>query len=380
MRLASQNFVRASYRHAITVAALASALAMLISISIMIYSFRKAIDRWVERRLVADLFISPAANEIIGFENFIPKELIQVASSRPEVEMIDTYRGLTVFLKGEPSSLGVILGTDRNIPEYLGGEDAEKYKAFRRPDALVISEPLSRRLRLREGDAVPIATPLGIRNFRVAGVFYDYTRDSGLMLMQRSNFERYWHDPRVNSLALYLRAGASVEAVIEAIQRNYASAQDYTFSSNRDLRHVVVELFDQTFAVTQVLRVIAVFVAVIGIVLNLTVLVNERKREIGMLRAVGVARNQVRCLIVAESQLIGIASLLVGLIAGWALSLVLTEVINKAFFGWSIPLRMPWEQLLFTPIWLLPVAALAGLLPASQATGPHIIESIKMDT
>jgi len=306
--------------------------------------------------------------------------LIQVASSRPEVEMIDTYRGLTVFLNQKPISLGVIVGTDRNIPEYLGGMNAEKYKAFRRPDAVVISEPLSRRLRLKEGDVIPIATPLGIRDFHIAGVFYDYTRDSGVMLMQRSNFERYWHDPRVNSVALYLRAGASVETLIDAIRRNYARAQDYSFSSNRDLRHVVVELFDQAFAVTQVLRVIAVFVAVIGIVLNLTVLVNERKREIGMLRAVGVARNQVRCLIVAESQLIAIASLFVGLSAGSALSLVLTEVINKAFFGWSIPLRMPWEQLLFMPIWLLPIAALASLLPATQAAGPNIIESIRMDT
>src|SRR4029077_11730115 len=109
---------------------------------------------------------------------------------------------------------------------------------FRRPDAVVISEPLSRRLSLREGDAVPLATPLGIRNFRVAGVFYDYTRDSGVMLMQRSNFERYWHDPRVNSLALYLRAGTSVATVVDAIRRNYESAQEYTFSSNRDLRHL----------------------------------------------------------------------------------------------------------------------------------------------
>jgi putative ABC transport system permease protein len=285
-----------------------------------------------------------------------------------------------VFLNQKPISLGVIVGTERNIPEYLGGKSAEKYQAFRKQDAIVISEPLSRRLRLREGDAVPLATPLGIHSFRVAGVFYDYTRDSGVMLMQRSNFERFWHDSRVNSLALYLRPGTSVEAMVDAIQRNYASAQDYTFSSNRDLRHVVVELFDQTFAVTQVLRVIAVFVAVIGIVLNLTVLVNERKREIGMLRAVGVARNQVRCLVIAESQLIAIASLSVGFVAGWALSLVLTEVINKAFFGWSIPLRMPWEQLLLTPVWLLPIAAFASLLPASRATGPNIMESIRMDT
>ena len=379
LRLASQNFVRASYRHAITVAALASALAMLVSISIMIYSFRKTIDRWVERRLVADLFISPAANEIIGFENFIPEELIQSIKSRPEVEMIDSYRGLTASMNGEPISLGVIIGTDRNIPEYLGGKNAEKYQAFRKADAVTISEPLSRRLKIKEGDSIPIATPVGMHSFHVAGVFYDYTRDSGVMLMQRRTFEQYWRDPRVNSLALYLRPGTNIESVVDAIRKSYSNAQDYTFSKNRDLRHVVVELFDQTFAITHVLRVIAVLVAVIGIVLNLTVLINERKREIGMLRAVGVARSQVRGLIIAESQLIGVASLFVGIAAGWALSLVLTEVINKAFFGWTIPLEVPWDQLLLTPVWLLPVAAFASLLPASQASRANIIESIRMD-
>jgi len=379
LQLASQNFVRASYRHAITVAALASALAMLISISIMIYSFRKTIDRWVDRRLVADLFIAPAANETIGFENFVPEELIQAVKSQPEVEMIDTYRGLTVLVNREPISLGVVVGTKRNIPEYVGGRNAEKYEAFRKQDAVTISEPLSRRLRLKEGDPVPIATPTGIRTFQVAGVFYDYTRDSGVMLMQRSTFEQYWHDSRVNSVALYLRPGTRAEAVADSIRRNYAKAQDYRFSLNRDLRHAVFELFDQTFAITHVLRVIAVFVAVVGIVLNLAVLVDERKREIGMLRAMGVTRSQVRGLIIAESQLIGIASLSVGLVGGWALSLVLTEVINKAFFGWSIPLRIPWEQLLFTPIWLLPIAAFASLLPARRATNANIIESIRMD-
>ena len=379
LQLASQNFVRASYRHAITVAALASALAMLISISIMIYSFRKTIDRWVDRRLVADLFIAPAANETIGFENFVPEELIQAVKSQPEVEMIDTYRGLTVLVNREPISLGVVVGTKRNIPEYVGGRNAEKYEAFRKQDAVTISEPLSRRLRLKEGDPVPIATPTGIRTFQVAGVFYDYTRDSGVMLMQRRTFEQYWHDSRVNSVALYLRPGTRAEAVADSIRRNYAKAQDYRFSLNRDLRHAVFELFDQTFAITHVLRVIAVFVAVVGIVLNLAVLVDERKREIGMLRAMGVTRSQVRGLIIAESQLIGIASLSVGLVGGWALSLVLTEVINKAFFGWSIPLRIPWEQLLFTPIWLLPIAAFASLLPARRATNANIIESIRMD-
>jgi len=197
--------------------------------------------------------------------------------------------------------------------------------------------------------------------------------------MQRRTFEQYWHDSRVNSVALYLRPGVGAKEVADSVRKNYANALDYKFSLNRDLRRAVVELFDQTFAITHVLRIIAVLVAMIGIVLNLAVLIDERKREIGMLRAVGVTRSQVRGLIIAESQLIGVASLSLGLAGGWALSLVLTEVINKAFFGWSIPLRMPWDQLLFTPICLLPIAAFASLLPANQATKTNIIEAIRMD-
>jgi putative ABC transport system permease protein len=80
-----------------------------------------------------------------------------------------------------------------------------------------------------------------------------------------------------------------------------------------------------------------------------------------------------------ESQLIGIASMVLGLVAGWPLSLVLTEVINKAFFGWTIALHVPWEQLLLTPAWLLPVVTLASLLPAGQASAANIIEAIRMD-
>jgi putative ABC transport system permease protein len=200
-RLAARNLVRSVYRHAITVAALGSALAMLVSVSIMIYSFRRTIDRWLEHRLVADLFIAPAANEIVGFENFTADELIRFLQARPEVETIDTFRYLTATVNGVPASLAVVTGTDRNIPDFIGGKNKEKYEAFRAPDRVTISEPLSHRLKVNQGDKVTVATPLGPHEFEVAGVFYDYSRDSGLMLMQRANFEKIWHDPRINSVA-----------------------------------------------------------------------------------------------------------------------------------------------------------------------------------
>src|ERR1700722_19866912 len=105
-RLAARNLVRSLYRHSITIAALASALAMLVSVSIMIYSFRQTVDRWLERRLVADVFVAPAANEIVGFENFVPEGFLSFLRSRPEVELADTFRYLTASANGAPVFLG----------------------------------------------------------------------------------------------------------------------------------------------------------------------------------------------------------------------------------------------------------------------------------
>jgi putative ABC transport system permease protein len=378
-RLAARNLVRSLYRHSITIAALASALAMLVSVSIMIYSFRQTVDRWLERRLVADVFVAPAANEIVGFENFVPEGFLSFLRSRPEVELADTFRYLTASANGAPVFLGIITGSNRNVPDFVGGENAKRYEAFRLADRVTISEPLARRLKVKRGETVTIATPAGPRSFQVAGVFYDYSRDSGVMLMQRANFEKYWHDSRVNSVALYLRPGTNIKKMIETVRTGYANARDYAIYSNRALREEVVAVFNQTFAVTQILRLIAVLVAVIGIALNFTVLVKEREREIGTLRALGVSRRKVRGLILWESLLVGMMAVLLGVIAGIALSVVLTEVINKAFFGWTIPLQIPWDQLLWTPIWLLPAAVLASLFPATQASRRNIIDAVRME-
>jgi putative ABC transport system permease protein len=360
-----------------TVAALSAALAMLVGISIMIFSFRKTVDHWVDQRLRADLFISPAANEIVGLQYFVIPEFMQYLRGRPEVESVDTFLSVPVIVDREPVTMGVIVGTGRNIPEFIGGNDQEKYQKFLKPGEITISEPLSRRLHLHDGDTVTIRTPSGDQSFQVAGVFYDYTKDAGILLMQRENFKRFWNDDRINSAALYLRAGINAEAFSDVIRKGYPQASDYSINTNGTLRKLVVEIFNQTFSVTYVLRVVALFIAVVGIVLNMLVLVKEREREMGVLRAVGIASRQLSLLIIFEALLIAVAALILGLSAGYALSIVLTDVINQAFFGWTIPLRIPWGQLLWIPLWLLPVIALAAFVPASRAAGTKIIELLR---
>jgi len=345
----------------------------------MIFSFRTTINRWVDRRLAADLYISPAANEIVGFQDYIPDRLVDFVRSQPDVESVDSYRDLEITIRGQQAYLGVVSGMERSRPKFVGGNSEAKFQKFFQPDTAIASEPLARRFNLKEGDVVTLATPGGEQRIRLAGIFYDYTRDSGLLLMQRANFERYWKDSRVHSLALYLRPGSSVDKVIERLQRGYPGAEAYTIRSNRNLRRLVAQVFDQTFEVTYLLRLIAIGVAVMGTLLNLTVLAQEREREIGMLRALGLSSSQVAWLILDESVLIAGIAILLGLAGGAALAYVLTEVINKAFFGWTVPLIFPVRELATNAMLLLPVAILGGLLPAIRASRTPVIEAIRVD-
>jgi putative ABC transport system permease protein len=181
----------------------------------------------------------------------------------------------------------------------------------------------------------------------------------------------------VNSLAVYLKDPKTADGVIAKVRAGYAKAAGYALEKNRTLREVVDEIFDQTFAVTYVLRFIAVFVAVVGIALNLSVLVKERERELAVFRAVGASYRQLISLILGESLCIGLIAIGLGLVAGGALAVVLTEVINRAFFGWTIPLRFPWDQLALTPLILLPAVALAGLIPATQSARVSLADALR---
>lgn len=377
IQLAAKNLTRSLDRNAMTVAALSASLAMLISISIMIFSFRTAVNQWVNQRLVADIFISPADNEIVGPEYFVSDELLSYLKNMPAVAQIDTFREISVYINNSEVTLGVTPGTGRNLPDFVGGGSAEKYRQFYLQDRIIVSEPFARHFHLGAGDLVLLSTPRGVHPFQIAGVFYDYTRDSGLLLMQQTNFEHFWHDQRVNSVALYLKSGYNPTEVIRSIERGFAHATPYSIRSNDDLKRLVSEIFNQTFAVTQVLRLVAVFISVIGIVLNLTVLVKEREKELGILRSLGFSQLRIGTLIISESLLIGGASVGLGVVAGCGLSIVLTDIINKAFFGWTIPLRFPWTQLLLVPCWMLPIAAAAGLAPARIAMKINLIDTIR---
>jgi putative ABC transport system permease protein len=250
-------------------------------------------------------------------------------------------------------------------------------RKFQNEACVLISESFARRHRLREGDVIELTTPDGARPFSVAGVFYDYTRDQGIVYMSAKNFAAFWRDERLHSVAVYLKENRSGEELSEAFRAEFSRDGQFMIFSNQSLRRRIFEIFDQTFAVTYVLLAIAVFVAITGIFLSLTILITERQRELAILRAIGASAGQIRKLLLSETAMVGLLATVVGMVSGICLSLVLTGVINRAFFGWTIHLAFPWRSLWFTPLWILAAAIIAGLVPAWRASRMTLADNLR---
>ena len=375
--LAAGNLSRSLVRNSITIAALAAAVAMTIGVSVMIFSFRSTVESWLDQTLAADLFVAPAANEMVGASSFMPADAIQFLEAHPAVAAVDTFRELNLPVGDKQVIVAVVRGTDRRNVRFLSGERTEIMRRFYAEPCVIVSESFTRRHGLRDGDVLELPTPQGIRKFPIAGTFYDYTRDQGIVYMSQATFLPIWNDDRVHSVAVYLKPGGSAAELSAAFRAQMNSAGQFVTFSNRELRTRIFEIFDQTFAVTYVLRIIAVMVAIIGICLTLTTLITERTRELAVLRAIGGSAAQVRKLLLWESGMIGLLAALVGVGSGLCLSFVLTGVINRAFFGWTIQLAFPWSSLAWTPVWIIGVGVIAGVLPAWRAGRLQLAEALR---
>ena len=231
-------------------------------------------------------------------------------------------------------------------------------------EAVVVSEPYANRRGARAGSAVRLRTDRGEREFRVAGVFYDYGSSSGVVVMSRRTYDRYWDDRRISSLALDLVPGADPAAVMAAVRERAVGSQDVVVRSNRALREASLLIFDRTFAITGVLRTLTVAVAFIGMLAALMALGLERAREIGVLRTLGLTPRQVWVLVTAQTGLMGLLAGVLAVPGGLLLAWVLVFVVNRRSFGWTMPIELSPLILLQGVALSVLAAVLAGLYPA----------------
>lgn len=375
-------------RTGVTIAALGCALAMMMGVSTMIHSFRETVGEWIQQTIQADLYISHRSHLHLGPHASLPEELLHAVRGHTGVREVETYRERAVEIDGLEMRLG---GTEFDVrrkhsePVFLGGDPEEIWRRTIPPEDLqkaelpagILSESGATRLGVQAGEKVKVATPSGLEEVMVAGIFRDYTTDLGVLMMDVTWWEELFRSTPIHGIALHLEEPVEEEGVEEWVRSRFSPQGELRIYSNGTLKEKIFEIFDQTFAITYLLRFVAVVVAVLGIFLTMTVLVMERGREIGIMRSIGATSGQVRGMVLMESGIMGLAGYLMGLLAGLGLAWVLVFVINRTFFGWTISWHVPSFLFLEAPLWSIGAALLAGWFPAYRASRMSAADALR---
>lgn len=377
--IAAQGLVASLGRTSIVVAALATAIAMMVSVGVMVGSFRETVVVWLDNQLRADIYIRAAGPVAAGVYPPLATEVPGLIGSIPGVEAMDIFSGLEFRYDGQRASLagqdpGVLFRYGRL--KFLPGEDRDAaIRSLKGQNRAVVTQSFASKHNLHPGDEIQL--PLGDRRvtLKIAGIYYDYTSERGFVIVDRAVLAKLLPGLAPTNLGLYLKPGTDAEKVLAEI-RDKASAFGLDAALNRDLRTQAVAIFDRTFAVTYALEGVAIIVAMLGAANSLLAMVLDRRREFGLLQYLGGAARQIRRMILVEAGLIGLLANLLGLALGFALSMVLIYVINEQSFGWSIQFHPPWLLLTGALLLVWCVTIVAGIYPALIASRLNPIDVI----
>jgi putative ABC transport system permease protein len=368
--LASRSLGASLRRTSVLVGALATAIAMMTSVGIMVGSFRQTVLTWLDSELPADLYLAPAGAMGGDLHPTIAPQVAGRIAAIPGVESVSRLRAYEIEYQGLPATLaGASQGRNaprQNLTFFSRRPSSEILRELAAGNNAVVSEPFANKHHVKAGDVITL--PLGEQrvSFRVIDLFYDYGHESGYIVLDWRTLLRYLPDTAPTNLAVYLAPEADLARTRAAIQKAIAN-ESLMMLSNGEIRHQAIRVFDQTFAITYAVEAISILVAIGGIAGALLSIVMDRKREFGVLRYLGGTTAQIRKLILVEAGLIGLLANVLGLALGYVLSLVLVYVINKQSFGWTIQFHWPVAVLLGSLTLVYVATVLAGLFPARLA-------------
>ncbi|MEM9057636.1 MAG: ABC transporter permease, partial [Pseudomonadota bacterium] len=368
-RLAARGVTAGLSRTGVAVSALMLAVATVVGVGLMIASFRGSVIHWLENVVQADFYMAATDREAAVPQ--VTDALLAELAALPGVERTGAIRNAWLPTATGQHRLWAIQ------PSRDGGDDAlglmlkrpERLSAPLSNGAVLVSEPYSAKHGVDVGDVLVLPTPTGERRYPIAGVFIDYSSDRGVIAMHRDSYRRDFGDARLDAVRIHVDPAATA-AVRDALDARVAGSNGaLRMTSSGDIRALSLEVFDRTFTITEVLRVLAGLVAFLGVLSALQALALERAREFATLRAIGFSPRQVLTLIIGQTGLLGLAAGLFAIPTGIALAMLLVFVINQRAFGWSMELTLSGAVLAQGVVLALIAAILAGLYPAWRSAG-----------
>ena len=365
-------------RYGAAIAALMIAVASAIGVGTMVHSFRATVSDWLDGTLKADVYVGAPGG---AGDRAVDGTTIAALRAIPGVAELSLGRRARVESGGGPVELIALemAGPGYGAFRFVEGDPGEAWPRVDRGDAVLVSEPLAWHRRIGLGDSVTLLTANGPVPYPVTGVYRDYASDRGEILMSRRGYVAAWGDPTVTGVGVYLAPGGDTGVVTAAVRAALPSASAFVVRSNRSIREASLAVFDRTFAITSVLRALAMAVAFVGMLSALTAIQLERAREVGVLRALGLGQAQLFAHVELQTAVMGAIAGLLAIPTGLAMAWVLVEVINRRSFGWRIDLSIDPAGIAQAVALSLAAALIAGVWPALRMCRADLARVLRGD-
>ncbi|HTK29178.1 MAG TPA: FtsX-like permease family protein [Vicinamibacterales bacterium] len=379
--LAADSLIQAPRRTSASVAALMLSLSLVVAFAGMARASYHSIIDWMDTALNPDLFVVPSQNLVLRTIRF-PRTMGPALEKIDGISRVQMVRDARVVFRQTPVMVVAIeVNSLRETAprEPVAGDADRMYRLTAAGQGLMVSDNLAQLQHLSLGEVLDVPAPRGVIRLPIVGIVVDYSDQQGTILMDRSLFVRYWGDDSVNIFRVYLTPGASMPDVKQRIVERFAGERRVFVMTNEELKRYILKITDQWFGLTSVQIAVAVLVAILGIVNTLTVSITDRRRELGVLQAVGGLRGQIRRTIWIEA--LSIACL--GLVLGFALGAIslyyILQIVQHDIAGMRLDYEFPLATVAGLVPAILAAAFVAAIWPAESAVRGSLVEALEYE-
>ncbi len=368
--LAIRHVQGAPGQAAIALCGIVASTALMIAMATMVTSFRGAVDDWLGQVLSADLYLRAENGDL---DPVLQRRIAAVPGIRSAA--FSRQLPLTITADRPPITLIARPVRDEAGDPLLVLLD----KAAVPPGATPawVSEPAARLFGWRPGGAVVL--PIGGRSARfvVAGVWRDYARQQGAVVIRGEDYSRLTGDQSRDEAAIMLSPGADAGSV----RREMAAAlpAGVSVAEPSTLRRFALQLFDRSFAITYVLEAVAILVGLAGVAATMSAQTIARSKEFGMLRHLGLTCGQVTAMLASEGALLGAIGAIAGVALGALLGQVLIHVVNPQSFNWTMTTIWPFVTIFGVTAALTGAASLTAVLAGRRSTSGDAVAAVRED-
>ncbi len=366
-------------RTGVAIAALMIAVAATIGMNLMIDSFRVTVEQWLNTTLQADIYVSLAGDKPARDKAAKDSQLKAAITELAEVEEVSTVLHTQVAAGGMPVKVSAFELTEASKNGFVFKQafDAELWRAFEEQQTVIVTEPYAYHNKVKAGDTIALQTAEGLQDFKILGIYYDYSGDRGRLAMSRTQYLHYWPDLGYTGIGVYSIAGSDLNALESRLRDRLP--QGLELKSNRAIFDASMQVFDETFLITETLRWLAAGIAFVGVFGALMALQFERTRQLGILRAIGMTPGQLTGLICTETGLMGLTAGLIAIPVGLLVAYVLIYIVYLRSFGWTMAFHLNSAVLIQGLLLAIFAALLAGILPAYRMARTQPADALRAE-